>query len=289
MNTINLFTKYADLLDEVYTQSAKTSVIESDRTLARAGANANELIIPKISMDGLADYDRNSGYTTGNVTLANETVSFNYERGRMFSVDAMDDEETANIAFGKLAGEFVRTKVVPELDAVRFAAYSSASGISAGTGKYTTAAAVLSELANAQTIMDEAEVPYEDRYLFITPKLISLANTADITLSRSVLDDFAGIIKVPQTRFYTKIDLLDGVSAGETDGGFKKASDAKNINFMIIHKAAVMQYTKHAAPKVITPESNQTADAWKFGYRIYGLNDVYENKAAGIYVNTYSA
>lgn len=289
MNNITLFKKYADLLDEVYTQSAKTSVIESDKTLAKAGANANELVIPKISMDGLADYDRNSGYTTGNVTLSNETVSFNYERGRMFSVDAMDDEETANIAFGKLAGEFVRTKVVPELDAVRFSTYASASGISSSSGNYTTAAAILDELVNAQTVMDEDEVPYEDRYLFITPKLISLANNASITLSKSVLDDFAGIIKVPQTRFYTKIDLLDGVSTGETDGGFKKASNAVNINFMIIHKSAVMQYTKHAAPKVITPERNQTADAWKFGYRIYGLNDVYENKAAGIYLNTYSA
>lgn len=46
----------------------------------------------------------------GDVTLTNETVSFNYDRGRVFTVDAMDDEETAGIAFGRLAGEFVRTK-----------------------------------------------------------------------------------------------------------------------------------------------------------------------------------
>lgn len=286
-NSISLFSKYAALLDEVYAQSSKTSVLESDKSLARAGANANEIIIPKISMDGLANYDRNSGYTDGSVTLSNETVVFNYERGRMFSVDAMDNEETADIAFGKLSGEFVRTKVVPELDAVRFAAYASADGITSSSGNYTTAEDILSELIDAQTAMDEYEVPYEDRYLFITPKLIALANNADTTLSKAVLNDFAGIIKVPQTRFYTKVELLDGVN--DVSGGFKKADDASDINFMIIHKSAVMQYTKHIAPKVITPESNQNADAWKFGYRIYGLNDVYENKAAGIYLNTYSA
>ncbi len=289
MNNINLFAKYSDMLDEVYAQSAKTSVIESDKTLARAGANANEIIIPKMSMDGLADYDRSSGYTDGNVTLLNETVEFNYERGRMFSIDAMDNEETAEVAFGKLAGEFVRTKVVPELDAVRFASYASATGISKASGKYTAAKDILDELSNAQTKMDEAEVPYEDRYLFITPKLISLANSAELTLSRAVLNDFAGIVKVPSTRFYTKVDLLDGVSAGAAAGGFKKASGASDINFMIIHKGAVMQYTKHAAIKVITPENNQSADAWKFGYRIYGLNSVYENKTSGIYLNTCTA
>ncbi len=54
---------------------------------------------------------------------------------------------------------------------------------------------------------------------------------------------------------------------------------------MIIHKSAVMQFTKHAAPKVITPEMNQHADAWNYGYRICGLNKVFPKKAAGIYLH----
>ena len=81
-NTIALAKKYVALLDEVYQQSALTSVLESDSELARAGANTNEIIVPKLSMDGLADYDRNSGYVGGDVDLTWETVKFNYERGR---------------------------------------------------------------------------------------------------------------------------------------------------------------------------------------------------------------
>ena len=163
-NTIALFKKYVPLLDEVYQNAAITSVLDSDASLAQAGANANEIIIPKISMDGLGDYDRNSGYTNGDVTLTNETVKFNYERGRMFTVDAMDNEESAGIAFGKLAGEFIRTKVAPEGDAFRFATYAGVSGIGSASGELADGAAVIAALRAATNKMDEDEVPFEQRY-----------------------------------------------------------------------------------------------------------------------------
>lgn len=285
-NTIALFKKYVPLLDEVYQNAALTSVLDSDPSLAQAGANANEIIIPKISMDGLGDYDRNSGYTNGDVTLTNETVKFNYERGRMFSVDAMDNEETAGIAYGKLASEFIRTKVAPEGDAFRFATYAAVEGISkvAAGAELVDGAAVIAALRAATNKMDEDEVPYEQRFLFITPTLKGMIDDLDTTKSKEVMARFAQVILVPQTRFYTAIDLKSGKD-GEAAGGYAKNADAKDINFMVIHKPAVMQYNKHIAPKVVTPEANQDADAWKFGYRKYGLADVYENKVAGIYLH----
>lgn len=294
-NSITKFKKYVPLLDEVYKQAALTSVLDSDASLAQEGANANEIIIPKIDMDALGDYDRNSGYTNGDVTLTNETVKFNYERGRMFSVDAMDDEETAGIAYGKLASEFIRTKVAPEGDAFRFATYAGVSGISKVSAGATlsTGADVISALRTATNKMDEDEVTYEKRYLFITPTLKGLIDDLDTTKSKEVLSRFEQVILVPQTRFYTAIDMLDGKSTNETKGGYKRHAkgsesgdtNGADINFMIIQKDAVMQYNKHIAPKVVTPEQNQTADAWKFGYRKYGLADVYENKVAGIYLH----
>ena len=283
-NSITKFKKYVPLLDEVYKEAALTSVLDSDTSLAQAGANANEIIIPKIDMDGLGDYDRNSGYTNGDVTLTNETVKFNYERGRMFSVDAMDDEETAGIAFSKLASEFIRTKVAPEGDAFRFATYAGIEGISSASGSLADGAAVIAALRAAANKMDEDEVPYEQRYLFITPTLKGMIEDSDTTKSKEVLARFAMVKPVPQTRFYTAIDLKSGKD-GEAAGGYAKNADGKEINFMVVHKPAVMQYNKHIAPKVISPEANQDADAWKFGYRKYGLADVYENKVAGIYLH----
>ena len=284
-NSIQLSKVYTNLLDEVYQQSALTAVLESDASLARQGANANEIVIPKLAMDGLADYSRNSGYVNGDVTLNWETVQFSYERGRMFSVDNMDNEETQNIAFGRLAGEFIRTKVVPELDAFRFAKYASVVGAGTATGALATGADVIAALRTATSAMDEAEVPMEDRHLFITPTLMGLVEDMDTTKSKEVLARFASITKVPQTRFYSAIELLDGKTVGEEKGGYKKADGGVELNFEIIHKPATLQFTKHAVPKVISPELNQDADAWKYGYRNYGLCDTYENKSAGIYVH----
>ena len=284
-NSIALSKVYTNLLDEVYQQSSLTAVLESDATLSRQGANANEIVIPKLSMDGLGDYNRNSGYTNGDVDLTWETVQFNYERGRMFQVDDMDNEETQNIAFGRLAGEFIRTKVVPELDAFRFSTYASATGVGLATGTLATGVDVINALRTATSSMDEAEVPMEDRHLFITPTLLGLVEDLDTTKSKEVLSRFASITKVPQTRFYSAIELLDGKSVGEEKGGYKKAELGVELNFEIIHKPATLQFTKHAVPKIISPEMNQDADAWKYGYRNYGLCDVYENKTAGIYVH----
>ncbi len=293
-NVIELAQQFVPILDEVYQNASLTGDLDGATELARQGANANELIIPMLSMQGLGDYSRNSGYVDGDVTLTNETVKCNFDRGRMFTVDTMDNLETAGIAFGRLAGEFIRTKVGPELDAFRFACYAGKEGISkvSAGAALSTGEAVLKAIRAANDRMDEDEVPQEGRYLYITPTLLGMVQDLDTTKSREVLSNFAKLVKVPQTRFYTAIQQRSGKLTGsgentadETAGGYVKAAEAKEINFLIIHKPAVIQFPKHVAPKIIAPEQNQTADAYKFGYRNVGIADVYQNKLAGIYLH----
>ena len=226
-NTIALFKQYiAGVLDEVYKNASLTAVLDGSNELVQQGANANELVIPKMSMDGLGDYSKASGYVNGDVTLTMETVACNFDRGRMFQVDNMDNIETAGVAFGRLAGEFIRTKVVPELDAFRFASYAGLSGISTTTAAaLSTGSAVIAAISAAADGMDNDEVPQTERYLFITPTLYGLVRDMDTTKSREVLAQFAGVIKVPQSRFYTAIDQLDGTTSGEEAGGYAKAAE----------------------------------------------------------------
>lgn len=285
-NAITLAQTFVPILDKIYKVASVTSILDGNPELVRQGANYNELIIPKLSMQGLGDYSRNDGYVKGDVTLTNEMVKCNFDRGRMFQVDNMDNLETAGIAFGQLSGEFLRTKVAPEIDAFRFATYSGISGISKVSAGATlsTGESVIAAIREGMSGMDEDEVDPNNRYLFITPTLLGLIEDMDTTKSKEVLKNFAGIQKVPQTRFYTAIDQLSGGSSEEA-GGYTKGASGADINFMIIEKSALIQFPKHIAPKIITPDVNQDADAYKFGYRNVGIADVYENKAAGIYLH----
>lgn len=295
-NSISLFKKYVPMLDEVYKQASLTSILDGAADLVREGANANEMVIPMLDMQGLGDYSRNSGYVSGDVTLTYETVACNFDRGRRFQVDNVDNMETFGLAFGRLAGEFLRTKVVPEVDAFRMATYAQEPNIGTVTAAVlSSGTAVIQALRVCADAMDNAEVPMDQRYLFIANTLKGMIDDLDTTKSKAVLNRFAGVIAMPQSRFYTKITQYDGSTQSDNDatnptpdqrvGGYVKAADGKDINFMCIHKPAVIQFPKHVVPRVFTPEQNQNADAYLFTYRNLGIADVYQNKRAGIYLH----
>ena len=285
-NTIALAKNYTDLLDEVYKKASVTADLISDSKLIKAGANVNEIVYPQIDVTGLGDYDRNSGYTDGSVNLVWKTATFNYDRGTKISVDTMDDEETFDISFGLAGATLQRTKIAPEADAFTFATLCGLEGISvADPATYADASEFLAALIVATNKMDEDEVPEESRLLYATPTLINGIMALDTTKSREVLNKFSAVKKVPQSRFYTAINLLDGKSAGEEAGHYEKAADGKDINFMIIEKSAVIKWDKHTASDVIPPDSNPNSDAYISKYRKYGIVDAYANKRKGIYVS----
>ena len=152
-------------------------------------------------------------------------------------------------------------------------------------GTFSDGEDVTAALRTAVSALDTAEVPDEDRILFISPEAMGMIEDMDATKSRSVLSSFSQTVTVPAGRFYTSVVLLDGTSAGEEDGGYEKAANGKDINFLIVHKPAVLMFTKHLLSKIIPPENNPDSDAWRYAYRSYGLCSVYRNMTAGIYVH----
>lgn len=285
-NTIALAKNYTSLLDEVYRNASVTADLTSDSAMSKAGANANEIIYPQISVTGLGEYDRNSGYTTGAVDLKWKTASFNYDRGTKISVDVMDNEESRNLAFGMAGATLMREKVAPEADAFTFATMAALENISKTTGTIADASQFLDALLTAWSKMDEDEVPQENRILYATATLLNSVMALDTTKSREILGKFAVKKAVPQARFYTAIDLLDGKSSDEEAGHYKKADGGADINFMIVHKPAIIKFDKHIVSNIIPAASNPDADADIVKYRKYGMVDGYENKRAGIYMNS---
>lgn len=270
---------------EVYKNASVTADLTSDASMMRESANVNEVLYPQIEVGGLGDYDRNSGYTSAGVKLGWKTAKFNYDRGAKLEVDVMDNQESMNLAFTRAGAELQRTRVAPEADAFTFATICGFEGITLKEEAFANAVDFLSALIEAKNTMDEDEVPEEGRILYTTPTLLNGVMALDTTKSREILSAFTVKKKVPQSRFYTAIDLLDGKSPSEEAGHYKKAAGAKDVNFMIIHRPAIIKFDKHVASDVIPASLNADADGDILKYRKYGLVDYYKNKAAGFYVS----
>lgn len=285
-NSITLASKFLPVIDDIYKVSSKTSVLDS-QTMDFGGVN--EVKVLKVSTTGLGNYKRNTGYPGGNVTATWETMKLKQERGKELSVDRMDDEETLGMTFGTVTGNFMRDWVIPEMDAYRFAKYASASGVLTTTEANLTKDTIIAAIDAGCSEMDGNEVPEENRILFVNTDLKTALNQAlnrrwgsDSSVN-TMLNNYNGmpIIYVPKTRFYTAVDMKDGSS----EFGYAKNASAKDINFMIVHKEAVVQAQKFALPKIFTPDENQKLDAWLFQFRLYHDAFVNENKVKGIYVH----
>lgn len=287
-NSIAYTRNYTAVLDEVYKRAACSTCLNSPRRMARAGRNAKEIMVPKIEVTGLGDYTRNVGYKTGSITYEFETKTFNYDRGIKLLADVMDVEEAGVLdCFVAAGSELQRTQVAPEADAFTFAEIAGHDGVTPAEEDFADAEAadVLASLRAATNAMDEAEVTTGSRILFITPTLkgvlddFSLANPAR---SNRVLERFSRIVEVPQTRFYSAIAL----NSGDADQfGYAKAAGAKDINYMVVERSAVIKFDKHVASRVFSPDELENLDSYMMKYRKYGIVELLDNKLDGVHVS----
>lgn len=288
-NSISLATKFLPYLDEVYKRQSLSAILDTSADRVNwIGAQTAKVF--KVDVDGLGDYSRNAGFVAGSTDGTWETLTIERDRGRSFTIDTMDNDETLGLAMASTLGEFERTMVVPEVDSYRFSKYAASAG--------TTVTATLSNsddipalLTTAQAAMDDKEVPYEGRILFCNPTIYGylknditryVDNTAtDINRTVEMYDNMR-VIRVPSGRFNTVTTLAQPTDASSAGGYSVSGVD---INFMIVHPSAVLQVIKHQIPRVFSPEVNQEADAWKINYRIYHDCWVLANKTYGIYVH----
>ena len=120
MNTIETATIIQSELDKAAVEQATSGWMEVNEKLVKYTGGA-EVKIPSLDMDGMADYDRTNGFVQGSVNFQYETKKMTQDRGRSFSFDENDVDETNFVLTAStVMGEFQRTKVVPEIDAYRY-------------------------------------------------------------------------------------------------------------------------------------------------------------------------
>lgn len=298
----NIF-QYAEIF-----QKQLDKQVEALATSGWMEANAGQVIynggreikIPVISMDGLGDYDRTNGFPDGSVHLEYETKIMTQDRGRTFTLDRMDVDETNFVATAaNVMGEFQRLHVIPEIDAYRYSSIASQAIVKeAARGGYTPDPSdVLTEIKkDIYEIYDVAgEIP-----LVITvsmPVWAIISNSQELTKQLNVIEFTKGdiktkvraiddnpIIAVPSARMKTEYQFLDGKTQGQEKGGFQPTAEAKNINWIISPRTAPIAVNKTDKIRIFTPDQNQQADAWKLDYRKYHDLWIMDNQFAAIRV-----
>ena len=286
-NSIAHVTSYlTQILDEVYKQESTSAVLDLANNMVRpVGSSKGTVEIPSITFDGgLVDYDKATGFDTGIVNLEWKPFVLTQDRGRRFNIDSVDNLESAGVALANVGSEFIRTFVVPEIDAYRFAKYATSAGTKQSGA--LTKDDIEDALEVAITTLKDKEVPKGRLKLFMSSSSYS-ALKASVKARR----DVAGLSVVNGIAYYDDIPVYSVPSARFNSAvslskGFTPSGSA--INFMLIDSASAVQVTRHVSEKLFTPEENQIADGYLWRYRVYHDAFVPENKKNGIFVHTAS-
>jgi hypothetical protein len=291
-NSIGLASSYLPILDEIYKAESKTAILDTAQDRVYYNPQTHTFYLFEIDMVGNADYSRNDGFVRGDVTAQWRSYAPQWDRGRQFVVDRIDNDEAMGMVFPSLGGEYLRTKAVPETDALRFATYSANAANAMKTAEsISTGAAAVAAIDLGTEKLDDAEVPYEGRILFVNPTMYRYlkAGITRYTMNgENGIDynvemyDSMRVITVPSGRFNTAVTLAQPDSHDDA-GGY--TATGSTINFMIIHPSAIMQANCFTEPRIFSPEVNQQAQGWLWDYRQYHGCWVKHQKTNGIYVN----
>ncbi|MCL2463126.1 MAG: hypothetical protein FWF44_10705, partial [Defluviitaleaceae bacterium] len=125
LNLLQYAEIYQAELDRLLIQTATSGWMEPNASQVRYNGG-NKVHIPKLDMDGMADYDRDNGFLQGSINLEWQERTLTMDRGRTFQIDTMDVDETAfTTQMAAVMAEFQRTKVVPEIDSYRYSMIAS--------------------------------------------------------------------------------------------------------------------------------------------------------------------
>ena len=298
INNIAFKTEMTAELDKKMVQGARVGMF-ADNNLRGKFVGAKTVIIPTMGMSGMGDYDRDTGFARGGVSVSHKPFTLTMDRGVSFQIDREDADESGipDLA-GQVMGEFVRTKVVPEVDAY---VLSKLAGLA--TEKAQTVTGTLA--SNAYKMITEAiakaqnAIGYDEELVCFVDSttLAALQNTPEIC-RHLVMNDFkkgeihtqvmslngVPILPVQDSRMKTAYTFHDGTA---DEFGFEPTDTAKSIGFLLLPRRGASLVKKTDQVRTFAPGENLNADAWKLDYRLYYDVVVKDSMVEGIYVHTY--
>ncbi|QJC53061.1 hypothetical protein HGI30_16760 [Paenibacillus albicereus] len=300
INTLEYAKLFQDQLDLQVQQQATSGWMESNAGEVKY-SGGNEIKIPDIVVQGLADYDRDTGFAQGSVTYKYQTHTLTQDRGRTFQLDAMDvDETNFGASAANVMSEFQRTQVIPEIDAYRYSKLAALATAKGNSGTYTPASSDIVSKIYAD-IFKLADRGVDLAQLVITLPFTTYQVLTDSTQIQKKLDvvqftqggvnlmvkalDGIPLIPVVSNRMKSAYVFNDGATTGQEAGGFAPASGAKGINWIISARNTPIGISKTDVIRIFDPMQNQKANAWKLDYRKYHDLIVPDNKVATLQVS----
>ena len=285
INSFEVTKRFTENLDKKFVQKSVTSFLE-DNALRTKFVGTKQVSIPDVAFAGLVNYDKDTGFARGAITVEDKVFQLSMDRARSLSLDRMDDDESgvAGLA-GKILGEYVRTKVVPECDAYVLSKLFSFASAASNTEVYI-AGKEYEQFKNLEVKVRDKVGYDEELVAFVHSDFYAaLSNSPEISRYITVSDfkkgeinttvkSLNGIALIPVTS-----ERMKSAYTFETSGvgGFSPNGGAKAIELMIMPKSGAHLVKKTEKMRVFTPDQNLDADAYKFDYRVY--YDVFVKKS----------
>lgn len=254
--------------------------------------NAKTIQVPNIATGGYVDVNRDAvtGFTR---RVDNSYIPYTLEHDREFStlVDPTDiDETNMALTIANITQVFNTEHKIPEMD--KYMASKLYSEVQSKGGTIDTTALTVDNVLNVfDSLMQaegDAEVPIEDRILYVTPAINTLLKSAsqiqrridvsatDGSVNRSVRSlDEVNIVIVPSSRMKTLYNFTDDAVADGT---------AKQINMILCNCQAMFSPLKYEFVSLDEP-SAKTGGKWLYYERAYWDVFLIQQKVPGVMIN----
>jgi len=302
INTVAFAKKYTQTIDRAVTQGSVTGFLE-DSAMAMRFHGADTVYVPSFEFVGLGNYDRDAGYPMAGSTVKFIPYTLPMERGRLLQIDAQDADETGiPDLIGQMSSEYVRTQVVPEIDAYNQSALStaamSATGQNASIAAVTAGSMIATPYAKFTAAANAiyAELGFDAELVaFCSPLFMaSLESSTEIDRSITVSDFKHGGVNLKvkklneialrpmsQSRMWSAYTFNAGATSAA--GGFTPATAGRKVHLLMVARKAAQFVKKVNKTHLWAPNIGGEIDAWRWGVRLYFGMLIRDSWKKGIY------
>lgn len=263
--------KYSNVIDERFAQISRTDELVNQNY---DFVGAKTVKVYNVSTAPMNDYKRSGSDRYGlpsELDAGTQELTMKKDRSFTFTIDKMNEDETNGaLQAGEGLQRQLREVTIPEIDKHRIDVIAKGAGKTSAV-KALTKANIYDAVTEATETLDENSVPYEGRFILVTPAVRSLIRQSD----DFVLDTDFG----QELRAKGVVGYIDGLAVVQAPSTYFP----ENIGFIVGHKSATTAPVKLAEYKVHTnvPGISGSLVEGRVYYDAFVLN----NKKGAIYAH----